>query len=116
MSYMYGIAPHHIPHQYFAMTRLVFLIRFSTKGASFGQSSKTASGSAQHDVALSAADDRLCVGVDGRDLQATWAFDIHEEGVRRLDKLFQLVLFFSPRREEGSKYRDPFFAEKRVIK
>merc|ERR1719162_746111 len=60
----------------------------------FSEPGETTCRLAEHHIAISTKDNCLGVAVDGSDLQATWALDVHEEAVRRLDHALELVLGF----------------------
>jgi len=67
------------------------LVNLLSVGASLCKACLTAGWLAEHDIAVPAKDDCLRVAEDGRDLEASWALDIHEEGIWRLHKSLQLV-------------------------
>ena len=58
----------------------------------FSQPGAAAGRLAEHRGASAAHDNRLAVAEHGRDVEATLALDVHEEGVRRLNKSLELVL------------------------
>eukprot|EP00411_Alexandrium_monilatum_P024038 CAMPEP_0175207298 /NCGR_PEP_ID=MMETSP0093-20121207/13041_1 /TAXON_ID=311494 /ORGANISM="Alexandrium monilatum, Strain CCMP3105" /LENGTH=112 /DNA_ID=CAMNT_0016500459 /DNA_START=31 /DNA_END=369 /DNA_ORIENTATION=+ len=62
------------------------------EGAALSEPRQAAGGLAEHDVAVPTKHNRLRMAVDGGDLQATGALDVHEEAVGRLDHTLELVL------------------------
>lgn len=70
---------------------LCFLIRFLAERAALRKLCAATSGGAEDGVAGSAKDDGVSVGEDSGDTHAAGALDVHEVGVRGLNKTFLLV-------------------------
>uniref|UniRef100_A0A1J3E0P3 Uncharacterized protein n=1 Tax=Noccaea caerulescens TaxID=107243 RepID=A0A1J3E0P3_NOCCA len=67
-------------------------ISLSPERASFGELRLSSSRLAQNRLAVSAYHNGLRVTEHSRDVEASLAFHIHEEGIRRLNKTLELVL------------------------
>jgi len=63
-----------------------------SEGASFNQSSLSSSRNAKHCGASNTDDDGLSVAEKRAYFVATWALDVHEEGVRMLHETLEFVL------------------------
>jgi hypothetical protein len=70
---------------------LIALINLSPVRASLCEASLTASGLAEHDVAIPAQHHGLRMAENSGNLEASWALDVHEERIGRLYKSLQLV-------------------------
>merc|ERR1719446_1537583 len=70
---------------------IIRLFDLLPEAAPLRQARDTSSRLAEHRVAASAQNDRLCVRVDRGDLEAPWALHIHEIAVRALDQALELV-------------------------
>ena len=67
------------------------LVDFLTEAAALGEAGPAARWLAQHHRTAPAEHNGLCMGEDGRDIEAAGALDIHKERVRRLNQTLELV-------------------------
>jgi hypothetical protein len=72
--------------------RLEYLLNLAAERAALGQAGLAAGGLAQNGGARSAKDNGSRVAEHGGDLEATGAFNVHEEAVRALYEALELVL------------------------
>ncbi len=87
------------------------LIDFLSVRASFGESSPPSGRLAEHDIAVSAQHDSLCMAENGGNLKASWALDIHEKGIWALHESLKLVsseFKLSRRMQQISRHFDYF--------
>lgn len=68
------------------------LLDLLAEGATLGKPALSTSGLREDNVAASTNDSGLSVTEDGRDGEASWASNIHEEGVGVLYKALKLML------------------------
>jgi hypothetical protein len=67
------------------------LIDLASVGASLCETGLSAGGLAEHDIAVPTQDNSLGMAEDCGNLKASWALNVHEEAVWRLNKPLQLV-------------------------
>lgn len=77
-----------LKERFIAAGILVHLLSITT---SLRKSSPTTCGLAEHDIAAPAQYDTLGMTENGRNLEASGAFNIHKETIGTLDKAFELV-------------------------
>ena len=68
------------------------LLDFAAEGAALGQTGTASSRLAKNRRAASTDDNRLCVGKDCGNIEASRALHVHEVAVGGLDKALELVL------------------------
>jgi len=87
-----------LPHPSFLLLqafRCLSLVLLLSERAALCESGSTTGRLAKHSGASSADDDRLRVGEDRGDVEATLALDVHEERVWRLHQTLKLVRLLS---------------------